>query len=89
MINNNFFLIAGPCVVENREVTELVAKTVSQICNELSIPFYFKASYKKLIAIFRFIYRDRQRKHCRFWHIHQGKENVPIVTDVHTEEKLR
>lgn len=43
----NFFLIAGPCVVESEELTQEVAETVSNICKKLAIPFIFKASYRK------------------------------------------
>jgi len=45
--NPNFFLIAGPCVVENKSVTEDIAQMVSAYCKELDIPFIFKASYRK------------------------------------------
>ncbi len=44
---NNFFLIAGPCVVENEKLVMDVASTVAGICKKLSIPFIFKASYRK------------------------------------------
>ena len=44
---NNFFLIAGPCVIENKELLEQVANRVSAICKELGIPYVFKASYRK------------------------------------------
>lgn len=44
---SSFFLIAGPCVVENKETTMETARIISEVCNELKIPFYFKASYKK------------------------------------------
>ncbi|MBQ2573555.1 MAG: 3-deoxy-8-phosphooctulonate synthase, partial [Bacteroidales bacterium] len=43
----NFFLIAGPCVVENFEITYETAKTVKTICGKLDIPFVFKSSYRK------------------------------------------
>jgi 2-dehydro-3-deoxyphosphooctonate aldolase (KDO 8-P synthase) len=45
--NNNFFLIAGPCVVENEELVMEVAGKVSTICKNLGIPYIFKASYRK------------------------------------------
>lgn len=45
--NKNFFLIAGPCVVESRETTFLVAEKVKTLCEKFEIPFIFKASYKK------------------------------------------
>ena len=44
---NNFFLIAGPCVVESEELVMEVASKVSTICKDLGIPFIFKASYRK------------------------------------------
>jgi 2-dehydro-3-deoxyphosphooctonate aldolase (KDO 8-P synthase) len=43
----NFFLIAGPCVVETEELVMEVAQKVSGICTELGIPYVFKASYRK------------------------------------------
>lgn len=44
---DNFFLIAGPCVVENEELLMTVAEKVSGICKRLRIPYIFKASYRK------------------------------------------
>jgi 2-dehydro-3-deoxyphosphooctonate aldolase (KDO 8-P synthase) len=43
----NFFLIAGPCVVESEEIVMEVAEKVSTICRNLGIPYIFKASYRK------------------------------------------
>lgn len=44
---NNFFLIAGPCVVESEELLFEVADKVSAICQNLGIPYVFKSSYRK------------------------------------------
>jgi 2-dehydro-3-deoxyphosphooctonate aldolase (KDO 8-P synthase) len=44
---DNFFLIAGPCVVESEELVMEVADKVSAICKRLEIPYVFKASYRK------------------------------------------
>ena len=44
---NNFFLIAGPCVVESEEIVMEIADKVSTICKNLGIPYVFKASYRK------------------------------------------
>jgi 2-dehydro-3-deoxyphosphooctonate aldolase (KDO 8-P synthase) len=43
----NFFLIAGPCVIEDQSLIEQIAAHVSDICKELGIPYVFKASYRK------------------------------------------
>lgn len=44
---DNFFLIAGPCIVESEELVMEVADKVSSICKRLEIPYVFKASYRK------------------------------------------
>ncbi|HVY76397.1 MAG TPA: 3-deoxy-8-phosphooctulonate synthase [Puia sp.] len=44
---SNFFLIAGPCVVESEELLDTVAAKVSGICSRLGIPYIFKSSYRK------------------------------------------
>lgn len=45
--SGNFFLLAGPCVVESQEITYQIAHRLQQITNRLQIPFIFKASYRK------------------------------------------
>jgi len=44
---DNFFLIAGPCVVESEALVMEIADRVSTICKRLEIPYVFKASYRK------------------------------------------
>ena len=44
---NNFFLIAGPCVVESEEIVMQIADKVSTISKNLGIPYVLKASYRK------------------------------------------
>lgn len=43
----NFFLIAGPCVIESESLLLEVAEKVSGICSKLGIPYIFKSSYRK------------------------------------------
>lgn len=43
----NFFLIAGPCVVESEELVTEVAQKISIVCKKLGIPYILKASYRK------------------------------------------
>ena len=45
--SNNFFLIAGPCVVENEKMPLEIAHRINEICQRLEIPYIFKASYRK------------------------------------------
>jgi 2-dehydro-3-deoxyphosphooctonate aldolase (KDO 8-P synthase) len=44
---NNFFLIAGPCVVESEDLVMEIGEKVYTICKNLGIPYVFKASYRK------------------------------------------
>lgn len=45
--DSNFFLIAGPCVVESEEILDTVASKAAGLCREMGIPYVFKASYRK------------------------------------------
>lgn len=45
--SNQFFLIAGPCAIEGREMAFQIAKELVEITNELAIPLIFKGSYRK------------------------------------------
>ena len=44
---NNFFLIAGPCVVEGEKLTFEIAEKIKSITDDLKIPYIFKASFRK------------------------------------------
>ncbi len=43
----NFFLMAGPCAVESEEMCMRIAEKIVGITDRLSIPYIFKASYRK------------------------------------------
>ena len=45
--SNQFFLIAGPCVVEGKDLCFEVADRVKRLTSERGIPYIFKASFKK------------------------------------------
>ena len=45
--SGNFFLMAGPCVVESEDITRRIAERLKEITGRLQIPFIFKASYRK------------------------------------------
>ena len=46
-LDHPLFLIAGPCVVESRQLQMDVAGELKAICASLGIPFIFKSSYDK------------------------------------------
>lgn len=45
--SGNFFLLAGPCVIEGEQMALDIAKKISEVTRELDIPFVFKGSYRK------------------------------------------
>ena len=45
--SNNFFLIAGPCAIEGKEMAFEIAEKIYEITERLEIPFIFKGSFKK------------------------------------------
>lgn len=45
--NDNFFLLAGPCVIEGEDMALRIAETIVKITSKLNIPYVFKGSYKK------------------------------------------
>jgi 2-dehydro-3-deoxyphosphooctonate aldolase (KDO 8-P synthase) len=86
--NQNFFLIAGPCVVENEPITMHIAQTIDAICKRLEIHFFFKASYRKAnrSSVYSFTgIGDVEALSV----LAKVKEQlgVPIVTDIHTPEE--
>ena len=86
--NDNFFLIAGPCVVEGEAITLRVAREIKEICGELNIPFCFKASYKKAnrSSLHSFTGIGNEEALAVLKKVKE-ELHVPIVTDIHTDEE--
>lgn len=86
--SSNFFLIAGPCVVENEKVCMEVAHTVHQICGEWEIPFIFKASYRKANRSKAGSFAGIGDKDALQILQEVGNRfNVPVTTDIHKDEE--
>ena len=87
-MNTPFFLIAGPCVVEGEEITLFIAREIKKICEELEIPFYFKASYKKAnrSSLSSFTGIGNQEALEVLAKV-KADLDLPIVTDIHTEQE--
>ena len=45
--SDNFFLLAGPCVIEGEDMALRIAERVVKITDKLGIPYIFKGSYRK------------------------------------------
>lgn len=81
---NNFFLLAGPCVVESEELVMEVAEKVSGICKRLSIPYVFKSSYRKANRTSASSFTGiGDEKALQILKRTAEKYNVPVVTDIH------
>src|SRR6186997_286676 len=88
-LDQPFFLIAGPCVVESEQLQMDVAGKLREMTAELGIPFIFKSSYDKA--------NRSSGKSFRGPGMEKGLEilakvkkvvGVPVLTDVHTEEEV-
>ncbi len=88
--SRNFFLLAGPCVIEGRDMALDIAATIAPVCAELDIPYVFKGSYRKAnrsrldsftgigdIEALRILAEVRE------------SVGVPVVTDIHGPEEAR
>jgi 2-dehydro-3-deoxyphosphooctonate aldolase (KDO 8-P synthase) len=81
---DNFFLLAGPCVIENEEMPFQIAETLIKITQKYQIPFIFKASYRKAnrskLDSFTGI-GDEKGLHI----LAQIRKQygIPVVTDIH------
>ncbi len=88
-LDKPLFLIAGPCVVESRQMALDTASTLKEICRELDVPFIYKSSYDKA--------NRSSGKSYRGLGMGEGLEilaevkkrvGVPVLTDVHDKEDV-
>lgn len=83
--SGNFFLLAGPCVIEGEEMALNIAERLVDVCDRLKIPFVFKGSYRKA---------NRSRmdsfsgigdeKALQILKKVSERFDVPVVTDIHS-----
>lgn len=87
--DNPFVLIAGPCVIENREMIFSTAGRIVEITKKLNIPLVFKSSYKKAnrTSIDSFTGLEFSEAAEILKDLKQ-EFNFPILTDVHTEKDV-
>lgn len=87
--DKNFFLIAGPCVVEDNEITFDTAIRIKAICDKLQIPFIFKASYRKAnrSSIHSFSGIGDKEALTILKEVRNSLD-VPVITDVHSPDDV-
>lgn len=88
-LDKPFFLIAGPCVIESRQMAMDTAGILKELTSEMGIPFIYKSSYDKA--------NRSSGKSPRGPGVDAGLDiladvrktiGVPVLTDVHTEEEI-
>lgn len=88
--SDNFFLLAGPCVIEGEEMALDIANNIAGICRRLDIPFVFKGSYRKAnrsrIDSFTGI---GDEKALEILAKVRNEVGVPVVTDIHETNEAR
>lgn len=82
--SDNFFLLAGPCVIEGEDMALRIAEKITEITTRLQIPYVFKGSYRKAnrsrLDSFTGIGDEKALKILR----KVGESfGVPTVTDIH------
>ena len=82
--SNNFFLIAGPCAIEGKEMAFEIAEKIYEITERLEIPFIFKGSFKKAnrsrLDSFTGIGDEKALEILK----EVGKKfQIPTITDIH------
>lgn len=86
--SDNFFLLAGPCVIEGERMALDIAGRIVEVTSRLGIPYVFKGSYRKAnrsrldsftgigdIEALRILAKVRE------------EFGVPVVTDIHSPEE--
>lgn len=90
-INNRrpFVLIAGPCVIENNQMTLRIAAELKKICARVRVPLIFKASYDKAnrtsISSFRGVGID---KGLAILKDVKKRFEIPVLSDIHSVEEV-
>ncbi|WP_234193900.1 MULTISPECIES: 3-deoxy-8-phosphooctulonate synthase [Pseudacidovorax] len=84
-----FFLIAGPCVVESEQLQMDTAGQLKEITSALGIPFIFKSSFDKANRSSGTSFRGPGReKGLAILAKLKQELGVPVLTDVHSEEDI-
>ena len=88
-LQHPLFLIAGPCVIESRELALDVAGQLKEICAALGIPLIFKSSYDKANRSSGKSYRGLgMEKGLEILADVRAQIGVPVLTDVHDQSEI-
>jgi 2-dehydro-3-deoxyphosphooctonate aldolase (KDO 8-P synthase) len=89
-LNQPFFLIAGPCVIENESMTMSVAEQLKETTSSLGINFIFKSSFDKANRSSNNTFRGHGiEEGLRILEKVKKEFDLPVLTDVHTEDQVK
>jgi len=84
--SGNFFLLAGPCVIEDPESPFEIARILVELTDKYQIPFIFKASYRKANRSKSSSFTGiGDEKGLEILAEIRQKYQIPVVTDIHSE----
>jgi 2-dehydro-3-deoxyphosphooctonate aldolase (KDO 8-P synthase) len=87
---NPLVLIAGPCVIENEEVTFTVAKKLKEVCDHLGISLIFKSSYDKANRTSLSSFRGPGIvKGLKILSDVKKKFSIPVISDIHSVDEVK
>jgi 2-dehydro-3-deoxyphosphooctonate aldolase (KDO 8-P synthase) len=88
--DNPLFLIAGPCVIEDKDIVFHTAKRLKEICGTLNLPLLFKSSYDKgnrtSISSFR---GPGLTKGLKLLSDVRSKFDIPVISDIHSVKEVK
>ena len=88
-LNQPFFLIAGPCVIESEQLQMDTAGTLKEITTELGIPFIFKSSFDKANRSSGNTFRGPGiEKGLEILAKVKRELGLPVLTDIHSEDQI-
>ena len=88
-LDQPFFLIAGPCVIESAQLQMDTAGTLKEICAALGIPFIFKSSFDKANRSSGSSFRGPgMAQGLAILQRVKTELQVPVLTDIHSEEQI-
>ena len=89
-LNHPFFLIAGPCVIESRQMAFDTAGQLREITTELGIPFIYKSSFDKANRSSGTSYRGPgMEEGLEILADVRAQLGVPVLTDVHDKDQVK
>lgn len=88
--NNPLFIIAGPCVIESKEIVFHTAERLKAICSKVGLPLLFKSSYDKANRTSLSSFRGPGvERGLEILSDVRSSFNIPVLSDVHSVDEVK